>query len=405
MATPDITEPFSAPLSARTTTSQAQRAGFLWDYSIAGLGFQRKAGDPRYQRRSVPIQKQQTDTASEPGEHSLDGFWIRSQSSFHRGAGIKFYEPGDDKDTQYRFDDSRGVDVWTPGRVKTLAPMGIMPILPNGAQYLNDNVKPLLAGRYVCVGGNVYRDAFEGGGFAMDMTGVTGTPSALCEAAGGVALGTDAGIWFWDGVGTPFLVANSGIGFTGYRPLMKYLKGRLIYSSSGRIWECPIKADGTVSTPSVLCNSDDKPNGFMWTSATEGPNCIYLTGAGSGSSAIYRIALKDNGSASPTLGWPYEVASFPSGESVNRVESYLGRYLDYGGNAGGHHLVRRLGHLRANPVPLWRGIDLLEELHVRRRFVGSEDRRGRWLHHQQLHDLQSQPIGAHRRQHAVRLGS
>ena len=51
-----------------------------------------------------------------PGEQSLDGFWLRSQVSFHKGAGIKYYEPGSEKETQYRFDDSEGVDVWTPGR-------------------------------------------------------------------------------------------------------------------------------------------------------------------------------------------------------------------------------------------------------------------------------------------------
>ena len=64
-------------------------------------------------RESAETQRQQIDQSSEPGEQSLTAWWYRSQSSFHMGAGLKFYDPirGNQND-QFRFYDSAGVDVF-----------------------------------------------------------------------------------------------------------------------------------------------------------------------------------------------------------------------------------------------------------------------------------------------------
>ncbi len=51
---------------------------------------------------------------------SLTGWWIRSQSSFHGGEGIKFYDPSAGETVAHRFTDSKGVDVWTKGEVTLL---------------------------------------------------------------------------------------------------------------------------------------------------------------------------------------------------------------------------------------------------------------------------------------------
>ena len=73
-----------------------------------------------YQRETAPYRKDQFDNSKEPGEQSLTGWWIRSQSSFHGGTGIKFYDPTSGESTNYRFTDSQGVDVWTKGQVSLL---------------------------------------------------------------------------------------------------------------------------------------------------------------------------------------------------------------------------------------------------------------------------------------------
>ena len=118
---PDITE--SIPLNVGNPASAALWTNTAEDYDVAvgGLPFFMAPTDQNpYQRETAPYRKEQFDAASEPGEQSLTGWWIRSQSSFHVGNGIKFYDPSAGEATKYRFADSQGVDVWTKGEVKLL---------------------------------------------------------------------------------------------------------------------------------------------------------------------------------------------------------------------------------------------------------------------------------------------
>ena len=79
--------------------------------------------NPEYRLTRGPVsdQKDQIDTSSEPGEQSLTSWWYRSQSSFHLGCGMEFFDVVRRKDTdQYRFDHSLHVDPWTKGEVSLL---------------------------------------------------------------------------------------------------------------------------------------------------------------------------------------------------------------------------------------------------------------------------------------------
>ena len=92
-----------------------------YDVAIGGEPFILAPTDTNpYQRETAPYRKDQFDNSKEPGEQSLTGWWIRSQSSFHGGTGIKFYDPTSGESTGYRFADSQGVDVWTKGQVTLL---------------------------------------------------------------------------------------------------------------------------------------------------------------------------------------------------------------------------------------------------------------------------------------------
>lgn len=339
-ATPDITEALPAVFSSRTATATSVRTGFLWDYEIDGIGFQRKTGtDATYRRRSVPIQKQQSDTATDPGEHSLGGDWLRSQSSFHLGSGIKYYEPGDDKDTQYRFADSQGVDVWTAGEVKGLAAAGAAPTLPGGVGELDHGEKSFLSGDIYSARGSVYH--FWASGQSLGSAGtswfdtptvmpagtVTGTISGLCRIQDGVLISTSAGIYFWDiyysDPWTVCLYGDGGIDLGTYNAVLKYLKGRILFAYQEKIWEIPLDRDGGRTVPSLAVNMSNSPYSFVWRGFADGPNCIYALGGGQ----IYRIGLRDNGSLSPTLDQPYEVARVPSGESIVQIDTYLNKYI------------------------------------------------------------------------------
>ena len=92
-----------------------------YDVAIGGEPFIMAPTDTNpYQRETAPYRKDQFDNSKEPGEQSLTGWWIRSQSSFHNGSGIQFYDPTSGEASGYRFADSQGVDVWTKGQVSLL---------------------------------------------------------------------------------------------------------------------------------------------------------------------------------------------------------------------------------------------------------------------------------------------
>jgi hypothetical protein len=76
------------------TTNTWQNTGDSYDCAIAGIPFLTAISDERlYQRATSPFRKQQFDSQRDPGEQSLSTWWLRSQSSFHAGEGILFYDP------------------------------------------------------------------------------------------------------------------------------------------------------------------------------------------------------------------------------------------------------------------------------------------------------------------------
>ena len=127
MAGRDITE--GRPTRAIATDIGIVSDGAIWqntdinyDVAIGGLPFIYAISDARpYIRQTAPFRKEQFDNQTEPGEQSLTGWWIRSQSSFHGGTGITYFDPQtSDPFGHYRFADSRGVDVWEQGEVRLL---------------------------------------------------------------------------------------------------------------------------------------------------------------------------------------------------------------------------------------------------------------------------------------------
>jgi hypothetical protein len=90
----DITEGIPYVLSNPSSSSTYSATGEAYDVAIAGYPFFLfNSDDNPYRRVTAQYRKQQIDQTREAGEQTLTGWWLRSQSSFHFGAGIKFFEP------------------------------------------------------------------------------------------------------------------------------------------------------------------------------------------------------------------------------------------------------------------------------------------------------------------------
>ena len=114
----DITEGIPYVLSNPSGSTTYSATGEAYDIAINGLPFFLNSGDDTpYRRVTAQYRKQQIDQSREPGEQTLTGWWLRSQSSFHLGMGIKYFEPAQDESLRFQYTESKGVNVWEKGQV------------------------------------------------------------------------------------------------------------------------------------------------------------------------------------------------------------------------------------------------------------------------------------------------
>ena len=136
----DVTEGIPYVLSNLVGAVNYSSTGEAYDIAINGLPFFINSGDESpYRRVTAQYRKQQFDQTREAGEQSLTGWWLRSQSSFHLGQGIKYYEPAQDESLRFQYTESKGVDVWTKGQATLILDTDAT---HNTTAPLNDNLRP-----------------------------------------------------------------------------------------------------------------------------------------------------------------------------------------------------------------------------------------------------------------------
>jgi hypothetical protein len=280
-----------------------------------------------YIRQTAPYKKEQFDNNQEPGEQSLTGWWIRSQSSFHSGTGIKFYDPSGGETTAHRFADSQNVDVFTKGQVtllkettNTTTSTGIYKLLSN----VSGSTDVVTA--YIPTSSTL-KD--------ITTTGSTNTTYATTSSAiidvvsnGTTLFVADATRIYYQTIGATGALNNHYS--TGNSKIkLGWVKQRLVAAINTSIYELT----GALGTTTLPTATYTHPNtGWTWTSISEGGSAIYAAGYAGGNGAIYKFTLSTAG-VMPTLTSGIIAAQLPSGEYPLKIESYLG-YLVIGTNKG-----------------------------------------------------------------------
>jgi hypothetical protein len=304
----------------------------------------------------------------DPGEHTLggSGYWTRAQSSWHYGEGINFTEPleGNDMEVRFRYKDSYGIDVWTPGQITLLKKTTL-------AQAFTGKCK-------VDTGGT---DAGVPFLIATDMSVRTSQTTAMYKIT---TAGTSTALVNWSSFtnetilattsdGTYMYVATTaGIydvqlsdgtthkhygydGLTASNVVLKYAKNRVIAAfgftdGSYSAYELTFKDHGGAPVvqikPAMTASQGDLINGstlmpalWQWAGITEGTNAIYFGGYAGDHSVIFKLQV-DN---TANLGTIITAAVLPRGERVLSLYTYLGTYLMIGTNKGA-----RIGTLDQN---------------------------------------------------------
>jgi hypothetical protein len=336
----DITEDVPIDLAVPSTESTFELTDTAYDVVIDDLPFIVKVSnqDP-YRRETAPYKKDQFDNSTEPGEQSLTGWWLRSQTSWHNGAGIKFYEPGTDyQHVSHRFAESRGVDIWTIGEA-TLLPEVV-------DVYTGDNLINAAAGSDgtdVLVSGNsvgaLKKITFSGDSAATVSAYTIATHTAYpfssvttdgtnyyatCNRAIHTGpIGSDSDV-------LAFKYSNSDVTGT----FIKYVKGYVLFGLRNSIYNMSIIPSGagrTTSSHGHTSGTDSLPStvkthinpDWRWNDATAGPAAIYVSGNGGNNGEVWQI-LFDETTNSIDMPGATMVLSLPDGETVNAIHYYLG---------------------------------------------------------------------------------
>ena len=336
-----ITDPVVDPIGIVGTTAQLfENTSNVYDIAIGGQPFLLAASDKfPYQRQTATYRKQQFDNSKEIGEQSFEGWWLRSQSSFHLGAGINYLDPYLSENVQYRFNDSAGVDVWTPGQVSMLPDTTNVFTLSDDIQMFGaiDSLDQDCI--FVSDDDVLTRIAADGTDATIAYGGSGSDITSLAQDGLNYYAANDTGIYRGDLTGTG---ATGSIFYqTGDNTVIGFVKQRLVAAIGPSVYEItsatgatgPLVADKRYTHPDV---------NWIWTAIVEGPQAIYASGYRGNNSSIFKFTLSTVG-VMPTLTNAVTAADFPDDEHVTALGVYLGTYMMIGTNKG-----IRVGILDAN---------------------------------------------------------
>jgi hypothetical protein len=343
----DITEAIPYTLSNPPVNSSYSGSTVAYDIAIGGQPFFLETSDESpYRRVTAQYRKQQLDTTREPGEQTLTGWWIRSQSTFHLGQGINFFEPAQDESLRFQYKYSKGCDVWTKGQVTLLRDVTSTNTTTGT---INSNLRPYQYARSIRwsnTDGILLHDDYT-----IRKISVAGTATAFQTNVSG----TDAPIFSVcdDGVNAYWITSSApsagnlqvyrkaltadtstsptlmftGTGITVTNAVIEFTKERLVAAINNKVYEFATTA---TSLPSPVYTH---PNtNIIFTSITSSGAAIYLAAYSGIQSNILKFTLETTG-AMPTLSSAITAAELPVGEKVLKIAYYLG-FLAIGTSKG-----------------------------------------------------------------------
>lgn len=356
MAGRDITEgraerAIAVDVGVVSSTSIWQNTDVAYDIALAGLPFIYAINDARpYIRQTAPFKKDQFDNQNEPGEQSLTGWWIRSQSSFHGGDGINFFDPQpNDELGHYRFADSKGVNVWTKGQVTLLKNCTSTHVITGTIASNGVTQQHLRSIKWSSTKGVLLLDEYD-----VDKIAADGTVTHFVDYNAGAGVypvyaicddGTKA-YWVTNAtVGGTTKLTVYGKPLTGSsastadefkvfdnsqiisNAVIEYVKQRLVICADNKVYEC---ATAAASTPTLLYTNPSSSH--VYTSITASGSAIYLAGYNGIQSVIEKFTISTTGTM-PTLTSSIVAAEMPTGEVIQKIFYYLG-YMMIGTNKG-----------------------------------------------------------------------
>lgn len=327
-----------------------------YDYALGGVPFLSATTDNRPDvEKPVPQRKQQFDNYKDPGEYSLNQWWLRSQSSFNGGEGIIYQDPdtqGTARNTRYSH--SIGIDPFTnPAQISLIRETELATAVGGsnfGQVWLAASYFGGLDRIYVGQGSNIQTRSVTSGDLTIVSTATIPSSGVTQGIDGGIVTFVDAtavaaspqihafmvdrstpanaGIWRADDgsaavpthiyTGPPsqnFITVGKGRGFlaVGIGNSLYMLDP---YVAAPTAW--PAAANASVPKDQVIVAISDGPDGIYVAANSETEGYIYKT-------TFNNLGVVNGLTLSAIL---------PQGERINDCQVYLNTFVVIATNLG-----------------------------------------------------------------------
>lgn len=291
----------------RTSSTDSGSGGKDFPVSIDGNGYVLSLSEQSYRyaykRESLDILRSVQNPQPHENQFVTPVVWRRLVESWHLGAGQAVFDR--DTSSNYRFNDSFGVDPWTRWQVS---------LLPDTTKLLTSASSTI----FVEVLNSVI---VVGAGTSLSWISTpTGTPSTSTDTLGSALTDmttdgqyvytthADGTIYKRTGFGAATLVTTlAGVNFAHYG------KGWLLAGVGNSLYSI---IGGTATLVGTAFQAS-----FQWVDMCEGLNCLYVVGGVGDKWAVYRVSIDPTGTK---LLPPVLAAELPNGERTYSVDSYQG---------------------------------------------------------------------------------
>lgn len=326
-----IVNPIPYPLNGLGPMASGQfiSTDIDYDYAIAGLPFTSAIDNEHpYTDRMAEIRKQQFDNFAEPGEQSLEGWWLRSQSTFTGGAGILYQDPDNDNQFNYKFADSLGVDPWTSGDMKLLRDTDLAQGSSLTPSRVQGYVTPAGVDAVWFIRGDAMSKITDASTTNVIVTGSGDTIHDISSTGATYIIAKNSGVWTGVDAGAPAQQYNTAL----TAPVIEFVKDRLVVTNANAVHEVALAPGGApIALPAADYTHPD--TAWRWKSITDGPTAIYAAGDSGTTSQIHKFTITDVGGV-PTFGWAGVTATMPTGEVIRTIYQYVGSFVGIATNRG-----------------------------------------------------------------------
>lgn len=316
--------PIAISTNIPTALVRYQREDFAASYAIGNTPWLSAASDNnRISRITTTYQKERIDQSATAGEQSLSNWWLRSATSWHHGAGERYYDA--ESSDLYRYYESNNIDPWTIGELK---------LLPATTQLSTSG-----ATHPATVSGGTF---FIQSGLVKFYNGTTTTSTSLATSVTAQTLTSD-GVYALVGASDGIYQVSTALAVTKLwsKPVstttitvqaIGYVKDRIIAgvmhnNTDVHLYEL---SRNPSSPPATMSNSEDRfsyPNtSLVFNSVSELPGSItvgYTQGTVSKVQS-YTVSLT---SPLAAINDPIIIAELPRGETLNQIRIYLNEFV------------------------------------------------------------------------------